>query len=571
MKHISIRAKLLWLVGISLATFAAMGLYGIVNTRSTFTWVGKVYETAEDFKNSSIQIMNPLNKLRQWSLSIVMVPNQKMRERLNQEQENITQNLDQTLKNWPPSKTDPGEQEAFKKLLDRWEEYKKLKDFTIKKVLEGYREEAFINAIESEANQFDSVTKQESIWMQSKIDNARAIYDTANARYNGVLLVSTVVIIVTSVVVAVFGIMTTRSIVKPIQLLQSAALRIAGQEFRSEHAPRIQEMGEMSATPAEQAEDEPDSESELLPIATRGDEVGELAQAFRQMVRTLRATLRTLHATLSSIRGATARLSSTSAELTAITAQQASGAREHASFVAQVVATVEEVAQTSSQAARRAQDVGDNVQNNLDVGKAGCKVVEDSISALELVREQVEMTAENILDLAKQAQAIGEIIGSVNDITAQTNLLALNAAIEASRAGEHGKGFAVVAAEVRTLSDQSKKATDKVRQILGEIQKATNTAVFSTEAVTKGVVTAAKVAGQAGETIKTLVDTLDETAQAAKQIVASAGQQATGMFQINESLKNIDQLARQNQVASDQVAQATVDLNAMGVQLALLN
>ena len=93
----------------------------------------------------------------------------------------------------------------------------------------------------------------------------------------------------------------------------------------------------------------------------------------------------------------------------------------------------------------------------------------------------MEATAENILALAEQAQAIGEIIATVNDIAEQTNLLALNAAIEASRAGEQGKGFAVVAGEVKALADQSKKATAQVRQILGEIQKATNTAVLSTE------------------------------------------------------------------------------------------
>src|SRR5207237_31828 len=131
-----------------------------------------------------------------------------------------------------------------------------------------------------------------------------------------------------------------------------------------------------------------------------------------------------------------------------------------------------------------------------------------------------------ILALAEQAQAIGEIIATVNDVAEQTNLLALNAAIEASRAGEHGKGFSVVAGEVKGLAEQSKRATAQVRQILGEIQKATNAAVLSTEEVTKGVAAAGRVAGQAGEAIRELAEALGEAAQAATQIVASAGQQA---------------------------------------------
>src|SRR5258708_16939771 len=94
---------------------------------------------------------------------------------------------------------------------------------------------------------------------------------------------------------------------------------------------------------------------------------------------------------------------------------------------------------------------------------------------MHVVREQIESTAQNIRALAEQAQAIGDIIATVNDIAEQTNLLALKAAIEASRAGEHGKGFAVVASEVKALADQSKKATAQVRQILGNLQKAPNT------------------------------------------------------------------------------------------------
>lgn len=290
------------------------------------------------------------------------------------------------------------------------------------------------------------------------------------------------------------------------------------------------------------------------------DEIGELGKAFDNMAQKRQEA----H---DAMKEAAQQIASASAEILAGTAQQAAGAQEQAAAVTQTMTTVDEVAQTSEQSAQRARIVGEAVQRTLEIGKTGRKVVDDSLVAMETVKERVESTAENILMLAEQAQAISEIIATVNDIAEQTNLLALNAAIEASRAGEHGKGFTVVAGEVKALADQSKKATAQVRQILGEIQKATNTAVLSTEEVTKGVASAIKVGGQAGETIKTLADTLAETSQAVKQIAASVGQQATGMAQINQAMKNIDQVAKQNTVATRQATQAAENLNALGTRL----
>ena len=273
---------------------------------------------------------------------------------------------------------------------------------------------------------------------------------------------------------------------------------------------------------------------------------------------------------LENVSEAVSRLATTSTEILAIAQQQAAGAEEQASAVAQTVTTVDQVAQTAAQAAQRARGVGEAVSRTQEIGQRGRQAVDDSIAALEKLEEQVESTAESILMLAEQAQAIGEIIATVNDIAEQTNLLALNAAIEASRAGEYGRGFTVLAGEVKALASQSKKATTQVRQILGEIQKATNTAVLSTEEVTKGVSVTTAVASQAGGTIKILTETLTEAAQAATQIMASAGQQATGMSQIHQAMKNLDQVARQNLVAIRQVEQAAQNLSALGNQLTSL-
>jgi methyl-accepting chemotaxis protein len=260
-------------------------------------------------------------------------------------------------------------------------------------------------------------------------------------------------------------------------------------------------------------------------------------------------------------------LTSVSAEILAGTTQQAAGMREHSSAVTETVTTVDEVLQTSEQAAQRAQAVADTSQRAAQVGLAGRKSVEESVNAMNTVRDQTGSIAESILTLAEQAQAIGEIIATVNDIAEQTNVLSLNAAIEASRAGEHGKGFTVVAGEVKALADQSKKATAQVRQILGEIQKATNAAVMVTEQGSKSVNEAIKTVNDAGATIRTLADIIAEAVQSAAQIAASSAQQATGMRQIHQAMQNINQVSVQNLAATNQSEQAAKHLTAVGADL----
>jgi methyl-accepting chemotaxis protein len=267
------------------------------------------------------------------------------------------------------------------------------------------------------------------------------------------------------------------------------------------------------------------------------------------------------------LRESTSVLASSAAEILASTSQQASSATETSAAVVQTSMTVDEVAQTAEQAMERARAVADSAQRAAEMGRRGRDAVAQSESAMGSVREQVESIAGSILSLAEQAQAIGEIIASVNEIAEQTNLLALNAAVEAARAGEHGRGFNVVAGEIRNLAEQSKKATVQVRQILGEIQRATSAAVMITERGTQQAAAGAAQVRDAGETIRTLAEAVTEAANVAAQIVASAGQQAAGMSQIRQAMGNIHLATQQTLASTRQAEHAAQDLNELGTRL----
>lgn len=285
-----------------------------------------------------------------------------------------------------------------------------------------------------------------------------------------------------------------------------------------------------------------------------------IGYSFHLMVRKLEALLVAVSTTTNA-------LASTSAELLAGTMQQSASAQEQAAAVTETVTTIDEVQRTAEQAALRAKAVAESAQRAAAVGVAGRQAVDQSVAAMATVKEQTESIAESILALAERAQAIGEIIASVNDVAEQTNLLALNAGIEAARAGEQGAGFTVVAREIKDLADQAKKATMQVRQILGEIQKATNSAALVSEEGTRGVNITIKTITSAGEIIRVLAANSEEATTAANQITASAAQQATGMSQVQQAMRDISLASNQSAAATKQAERAAQDLNALGARL----
>ncbi|WP_164837010.1 methyl-accepting chemotaxis protein [Sinorhizobium meliloti] len=302
-------------------------------------------------------------------------------------------------------------------------------------------------------------------------------------------------------------------------------------------------------------------------LAVLGDSFNAMTARLAGMIDNERGNRERLEKLLATISETAQHLSSSAAEILAGTTQQVEGMREQSSAVAQTVTSVDEVLQTSEQAAQRAQHVAASYDNAVKISKEGRRALDDTVQVMNAVSARTETIAADILSLAENSLEIGEIVSVVAEIADQTNLLALNAAIEASRAGEHGRGFNVVASEIRTLADQSKSATTRVRRILMEIQKSTNSAVIGAEDGSKSVSRALETVSEAGETIRQLEAIVADSARSVAQIAASAGQQRAGMKQIHEAMHYIEQTSSQNLSAIRQAEEAAKDLNELGSRL----
>lgn len=302
-----------------------------------------------------------------------------------------------------------------------------------------------------------------------------------------------------------------------------------------------------------------DLTSELTPPDTE-DALNVLGNHLNQMTRNLKEMAIQVSHGVQNITSATH-------EILAATQEQAATTSEQAASVNQTSSTVDQARQTASQSSERSRQVAEMAKASMSEAALGLSAVGETSAGVNRIKEQVASIAENILALSEQTQQIGEIIETVNDIADQSNLLALNATIEAARAGEAGKGFAVVAGEVSSLADQSRAATAKIREILGEIQQATNTAVMVTEEGTKRADAGVKQVERAGSAISAINENVKKVAQTISQIAVSAQEQLAGMDQITNAMENINQATGQTEEGTRQVEESAQNLNALAEQL----
>ncbi|MFN3267417.1 MAG: methyl-accepting chemotaxis protein [Deinococcales bacterium] len=293
-----------------------------------------------------------------------------------------------------------------------------------------------------------------------------------------------------------------------------------------------------------------DLRQEVTPISSEDT----LGKAFMDMTQNLTKLLEELQ------KGALA-LSSASVQVRSSSKQQTSSMSGQFAAIAQTTATVEEVQTTTAQALEYAIQTREAASAIRQVVELGVQATTSADQSMAEIKARVGDIAENILALSEQTQAIGEIIVTVSKLADQSNLLSLNAAIEAARAGEHGKGFSVVALEIRALAEGSKNATQRVRDLLSQIQSSTNSAVMTTEQGIKVAEAGVESIARVSEVIAQLNKAIENAAQNAQMISASVQQHSVGMNQIADAMSHLKQnaeatlhTAQQNQSAADELA-----------------
>jgi methyl-accepting chemotaxis protein len=229
--------------------------------------------------------------------------------------------------------------------------------------------------------------------------------------------------------------------------------------------------------------------------------------------------------------------------------------------------TAETTQGLSSHVAGASEDASTNIQSvasateqlSVSVDDIG-KRVRESNRIAEAAVIQAQETDERIAKLSRAAQQIGDVVKLITAIAEQTNLLALNATIEAARAGDAGRGFAVVAAEVKSLANQTAKATEEISNHISGMQDATQESVAAIKQIGATI-------GQISSIASSIAVAVEQQGSATQQIARNVQSVAQGTREAAQNIGEVNRGATETGLASEEVLSSAKALSSESTRL----
>ena len=293
------------------------------------------------------------------------------------------------------------------------------------------------------------------------------------------------------------------------------------------------------------------------------DELDEVGHWFNVFIERIEQIVLRVTENARALNEAASGLAAIARETASQSAMQQDQATHITASMGEISTAVHQISETTQSAARDARKAEENAH-------AGGQTIQSTVSTIQQLLAANQATAAKIGGLGQASDAIGTIIGVIDDIANQTSLLALNASIESARAGEHGRGFAVVAAEVRRLAERTSRATKEVDQMVRDIQAGTAEVVEAMRSSMSHVESGVGSARSAGDALASIIQGSEALQKRVTQIATASTQQSYATESVNANLNEISSIierttnsSARSVVACDRLTQLAADLNEM--------
>ena len=221
---------------------------------------------------------------------------------------------------------------------------------------------------------------------------------------------------------------------------------------------------------------------------------------------------------------------------------------------------VDEVAQNAHRASEAAMQAAQEAQSSNQT----FDTVNHSIVSLS---QGIQEVSDVINNVGEKTSSIGTVLDVIKDIAEQTNLLALNAAIEAARAGEQGRGFAVVADEVRNLANRTQQSTNEIQEVITSLQHEANSSMKMMQMNREASNVTMENAKQAQASLNEISSSITTIEDMNTQIATATEEQTLVTGEINQSIVDVNDKARQTQSLSASNQEKASELIALSEKL----
>ncbi|MEX2415333.1 MAG: methyl-accepting chemotaxis protein [Paenibacillaceae bacterium] len=294
---------------------------------------------------------------------------------------------------------------------------------------------------------------------------------------------------------------------------------------------------------------------------TSNDAMGELGNSFNRMMEKLRDILTetsgiTKHVSETSrqIYSQNQNLKDVLSQVTISSGELATGASQISEDVGSISNSIRDIEQKVTSYAHSTKAMNDRSEQTVKLVEKGRFAVERQGEGMKRNVDATKAVAETIEQLAKQAQGISKITGSISEIAEQTNLLSLNASIEAARAGEHGKGFAVVAQEVRKLAEESTSSTKEVFHLVRTIEQGIALAIQNMDANQEIVSAQNDLISETEKVFQEIVGSVTFITEQISSFAQESGVMLDSAKLISAAMENISSITQESAAGTEEVS-----------------